>query len=105
MRTHPSWGECSGIFTGLADAARYTGGGIIDLDHGFAVGTDGIHLSLEQRGEAFHVTLESRLANLKQPWEKPYGVELKVRGKSRPVYLNGELVKVEHGVVHHRIGP
>jgi hypothetical protein len=95
MRTHPSWGECSGIFTGLADAARFTGGGIIDLDHAFAVGTDGIHLSLEQRGEEFHVTLESRLDMLKQPWNKPYEVELKVRGNNRPIYLNGVLATVE----------
>ena len=109
MRTHPSWGECSGIFTGLADAARFTGGGIIDLDHAFAVGTDGIHLSLERRGEAFHVTLESRLAKLKKPWDKPYDVELKVHGKSRPIYLNGNPVTIEQGddgpVIRYRIVP
>jgi hypothetical protein len=109
MRTHPSWGECSGIFTGLADAARFTGGGIIDLDHGFAVGTDGIHLSLEKRGEADHVTLETRLANLKQPWDKPYEVVLTVRGKIRPIYLNGELATVEQSddgpIIRHRIVP
>lgn len=95
MRTHPSWGECSGIFTGLADAARFTGGGIIDLDHTFAVGTDGIHLSLEERGKEVHITLESRLTKLKQPWEQPYEAELLVRGKSRPIYLNGKPVTVE----------
>jgi hypothetical protein len=90
MRTHPSWGECSGIFTGLADAARFTGGGIIDLDHGFAVGTDGIKLSLEQRGDAFHVTATGRLSKLKLPWELPYEIELMVRGKKdRPLFLNG----------------
>ena len=109
MRTHPSWGECSGIFTGLTDAARFTGGGIIDLDHGFAVGTDGINLSLEQRGEAFYVTVESRLAKLKQPWDKPYEVALMVRGKNRPVYLNGVLATVEQGddasVIRHWIVP
>jgi len=109
MRTHPSWGECSGIFTGLADAARFTGGGIIDLDHGFAVGTDGVHLSLEQRGEAVHVTLESRLAMLKQPWDMPYEIELMVRGKSRPIYLNDRLATIEQGddgpVIRHRIIP
>jgi len=109
MRTHPSWGECSGIFTGLADAARITGGGIIDLDRAFAVGTDGIHLSLEERGGAIHVTLESRLAKLKQPWDQPYEVELKVRGKNRPIHLNGSPATIEQGgdgpVIRYRIVP
>ena len=109
MRTHPSWGECSGIFTGLADAARFTGSGIIDLDHGFAVGTDGIHLSLEQRDEVFHVTVEERLSELKQPWEMPYEVELMVRGNQRPIYLNGVLATVGQGddgpVIRHQIVP
>jgi hypothetical protein len=90
MRTHPSWGECSGIFSGLADAARLTGGGIVDLDHGFAVGTDGINLSLEQHGEAFHVAATGRFAKLQQPWEEPYEIELIVRGKQDlSVHLNG----------------
>ena len=97
MRTHPSWGECSGIFTGLADAARLTTGGIIDLNHGFAVGTDGINLSLERRGDAFHVTIESRLAGLTHPWEMPYEVELMVHGEDHPIYLNGVLATVEQG--------
>jgi hypothetical protein len=107
MRTHPSWGECSGIFTGLADAARITGGGIIDLDHAFAVGTDGIHLSLEKRGEAFHLQLEPRLAKLKQPWDEPYDIEITVRGKIRPIYLNGKLATIDQSngapIIRHRI--
>ena len=90
MRTHPSWGECSGIFTGLADAARFTGGGIIDLDHAFAVGTDGINLSLERRGDAFHIIASSRLSKLKLPWEHPYEIELMVCGKKEnTLFLNG----------------
>jgi hypothetical protein len=97
MRTHPSWGECSGIFTGLADAARFTGGGIINLDHGFAVGTDGVDLTLEQRTDAVHVTAKGRLAKLKKIWEKPYEVELKVRGKQRPILLNGTPTTLENG--------
>ena len=88
MRTHPGWGECSGIFTGLADAARLTAGGLIHLDHGFAVGTDGIHLSLEQKGDTARVTVESRLSKLKQPWDQPYEVKLKVHGKQRPILIN-----------------
>jgi hypothetical protein len=96
MRTHPSWGECSGIFTGLADAARFTEGGIIDLDHGFAVGTDGICLALEARGDAFHLTAAGRLSKLKIPWENAYEIELMVRGgKELPLFLNGTRVTIE----------
>ena len=109
MRTHPSWGECSGIFTGLADAARSTGGGIIDLDHGFAVGTDGINLSLERRGDTVHITAKGRFARLNKPWEKPYEVELKVHGEECPVHLNGARATVERSadgpVIRCRLAP
>ena len=96
MRTHPSWGECSGIFTGLADSARFTGGGIIDLNHGFAVGTDGINLSLERRADAFYITGQGTLSKLKQPWDKDYEVELMVRGETKlPIHLNGQRVTID----------
>jgi hypothetical protein len=46
---------------------------------------------------------------LKQPWDEPYEVELKVRGKHRPIYLNGGLATLEHStdgpVIRHRIVP
>jgi len=109
MRTHPSWGECSGVFTGLADAARFTGGGIIDLDLGFAVGTDGINLSLESRADAVHIQAEGRLAKLTRIWEEIYEVELHVRGKERPIYLNGIRATVEKtaggSVIRCRVAP
>jgi len=90
MRTHPSWGECSGIFTGLADAARLTAGGIIDLEHGFAVGTDGISLELQQRGNTTVVTATGRLDRLRQPWGAPYDIDLVIRGRSTsPLLVNG----------------
>jgi hypothetical protein len=96
MRTHPSWGECSGIFTGLADAARFTAGGIIDLNHGFAVGSDGINLSLEPRGEAWHITATNRLAKLKRPWENPFEIELIVHGRTKlPIFLNGNRATID----------
>ena len=90
MRTHPSWGECSGIFTGLADAARLTEGGILDLAQGLAVGTDGIHLALERKEGVFHVTAEGRLSKLARPWDQPYPILLLVHGPVQPpLYLNG----------------
>lgn len=96
MRTHPSWGECSGIFTGLADAARFTGGGIIDLNHGFAVGTDGIILSLERRADALYITGQGTLSKLKQPWDNDYEIELKIRGETKlPIHLNGQRVTID----------
>ena len=90
MRTHPSWGECSGIFTGLADAARFTGSGIMDLNHNIAVGTDSINLTLERRRDSFHLVAQGTLSKLKQPWEKDYEIELHVRGEIKlPIHVNG----------------
>ena len=42
MRTHPGWGECSGIFTGLADADRMLGGCYVNVESRIAVGVDGL---------------------------------------------------------------
>lgn len=36
MRTHPSWGECSGVFTGLADADRLLQGAQKTVSQGAA---------------------------------------------------------------------
>ena len=78
MRTHPSWGECSGIFTGLADAARFAGGGIVDLKSGIAAGADGINLSMEQDGQTPSITATGRLNRLKKQWAESYTLQIYV---------------------------
>jgi len=98
MRTHPSWGECSGVFTGLADAARCIGGGLLDLDLGIAVGADGVNLSMDRREDGVHVAAEGRFAKLKRPWEHPYDLNLMVRGAPHPVLVNGHTPAVESGL-------
>ncbi len=73
------------------------------------VGVDGIYLSLERCGEAFHGTLEARLAKLEQPRDKPCEVVPQVHGKSRSIHLNGSPALIEQGddgpVIRYRIVP
>ena len=98
MRTHPSWGECSGIFTGLADAARFAGGGIVDLKSGLAAGVDGINLSLEQDGKAPVITATGRLHKLNMKWDQPYALQIHVLQGDAPdesgASFNGQPVKL-----------
>ena len=98
MRTHPSWGECSGIFTGLADAARFAGGGIVDLKSGIAAGVGGINLTLEQDGKTPSITATGRLNKLKKQWTESYTLQIYVlQGDARDnakALLNGQPVKL-----------
>ncbi len=81
MRTHPSWGECSGIFTGLADADRMLGGGIINVDQQIAVGVDGLSItSFSLQGSRLTINIKDKLATLKKPWERPYDTVLSISG-------------------------
>ena len=98
MRTHPSWGECSGIFTGLADAARFAGGGVVDLKSGIAAGVDGINLSLKQDGKTPSITATGRLNKLEKKWAESYALQIHVlQGDARDnakALLNGQPVKL-----------
>lgn len=99
MRTHPSWGECSGIFTGLADAARFAGGGIVDLKSGIAAGVDGINLTLEQDGKVPAIAATGRLHKLKKKWGESYPLQIHVlhgddADKVEVLRFNGRPVKL-----------
>ena len=81
MRTHPGWGECSGIFTGLADADRMLGGAYIDLESNLAVGVDGVTTpEFTLTGDRLVINIKSRLVRLKQPWTKSYDIALTITG-------------------------
>ena len=93
MRTHPSWGECSGIFTGLADATRMLGSCHIDVRSNLAVGVDGVYVGFYQLdGRTLRLDLVNQLAALADPYDAPYEVELSVAGLAAGDYeliLNG----------------
>jgi hypothetical protein len=81
MRTSPSWGEGSGVFTGLAEADRELGGVFVDLRHGTSVGADGLRVeSMAQEGTTLKLRLVNQLASLSMPWQLPYETDLHVVG-------------------------
>jgi len=81
MRTHPSWGEGSGVFTGLAEAGRALGGIYIDFEKEMFIGVDGIRVdkAVLQDNEV-HLKVTNMLADLTLSWEKSYTTKLHVRG-------------------------
>ena len=81
MRTNPSWGEASGVYTGLAEALWQLGGAYVDVTRQLAVGVDGLRIdSAALDGRRLHLALVATLGRLKQPWDQPYQTELRVVG-------------------------
>ena len=93
MRTHPSWGEGSGVFTGLAEVQRGLGGVYLDFEKNLFVGVDGVKIqSAKVENEVIRIQLENVLSELVQPWETAYNIELKILGLSKDEYklsING----------------
>jgi hypothetical protein len=82
MRTHPSWGEGSGVFTGLAEALRACGGAYINTDKNLAVGVDGVRIDkCDVIGNELTIQLRSVLFDLNLPWERAYRLDLVIEGK------------------------
>lgn len=81
MRTHPSWGEGSAVFTALTDVMKALGGAYINLDKNLSVGVDGIRIkSFRIERNTLKVELYSELFTLKIPWTKAYSFELHIDG-------------------------
>lgn len=89
MRTHPCWGEGSSVFTGLGEAHRALGGLFVDVERQVAAGVDGVRVVRATfAGGTAHVEVESIVgpAALKRPWEQPFRIPVRGRGK---VVING----------------
>jgi hypothetical protein len=86
MRTHPGWGECSAIFTGLADAERMLGGASVDLARRVGVGVDAVHITAV-RGQDSSVVIDvvDQLARLAVPWPEPRSVALRLDNRANPL--------------------
>jgi hypothetical protein len=73
MRTHPGWGEGSGVFTGLAEAYRELNGGYIDFSNGIHVGVNGIVIEdARLDGNDITIKVTDQLSKLKAPWKAGY---------------------------------
>lgn len=81
MRTHPSWGECSAVFTGLANADRLLQGARVDAGRQFGVGANGLWCTdVRRRGAEVSFTLRSQLAAQPSPWRGTYTTTVLVEG-------------------------
>lgn len=81
MRTHPSWGECSAIFTGLAVADRLMGGGYVQGLTGVGVGVDGVTCTNRGLdGKILSVQIANQLAKHRAPWSTPFRTTLRIVG-------------------------
>ena len=97
MRTHPSWGEGSGVFTGLAEAYRELNGGYIDFEKGIHVGVNGIVINnVILTGSDITLKISNQLSGLKYPWKSVYITNLEIIGLKSGLYnvsLNGNIGK------------
>ncbi len=108
MRTHPGWGEGSGVYTGLAEAMRNLGGLYLNTDKQISVGVDGLRINkIEYKGNSVVLDVESWLSGkyLSDPWRKPYFTSLYIDGDPEWIYLNGEKIKVREKRIELEILP
>lgn len=102
MRTHPSWGEGSGIYTGLAEAFNGLGSLYINGAKQLAVGVDGLHIKkIEYYDDHANLEIENCLSEkyLDMPWEKDFRIKVKVDGKLDYLLINGKKFQVVDGEI------
>ena len=108
MRTHPGWGEGSGVYTGLAEARRNLGGIYINTRKEIAVGVDGLKINkITFEKESVSINVESWLSGdyLSDPWSKPYHTSLFIEGSPKSIFLNDEEIPVTGGIIDLEILP
>ena len=97
MRTHTSWGEGSGVYTGLAEALRMLGSVYLSPEKHLSVGVDGILVkSMVVSGENIELTLESLLTGkrLAMAWEKSFDAVIRIDSPKRwNVTVNGKKIQ------------
>jgi len=108
MRTHPGWGEGSGVYTGLAEARRNLGGLYVNTDKQLAAGVDGLKIN-SVSFENSHVILEveSWLTedHLPDPWDKGYHTTLYVDGDPDYILLNDEKIIPDQKIIALEVFP
>ncbi len=101
MRTSPSWGEGSGVFTGLAEAYRELNGGFIDFKKRTKIGVNGIRIDKAMvLGNHIYVTVNSLFDKLKLKWPNEFDLALTLQGLNKCNYKlsinDGPLVHVKN---------
>lgn len=108
MRTHPSWGEGSGVFTGLAEALRGAGGLYINTGSKIAAGVDGLRITRAVfSNNSAEIDVESFLSNayLRVPWTKEYTTTVMIDGNPEYLIINGQKIVVKDQVIRLKVLP
>ncbi|MFA5814565.1 MAG: hypothetical protein WC865_02980 [Bacteroidales bacterium] len=109
MRTHTSWGEGSGVYTGLAEALRTLGSVYVNPEKNIAVGIDGILVKrIKVNGKNIELNLENLLSKnrLKMPWENPFAATIKIDSKETwNVTINGNKFRVINNSIELTVMP
>lgn len=99
MRTSPSWGEGSGVFTGLAEALRELNGAYINAEKKIAVPVDGLSFSkVSFKKNEIIIRIKNELNNLKLPWNHSFETALQLDGLANKYYrivVNGQAMVVK----------
>jgi hypothetical protein len=108
MRTHPSWGEGSGVYTGLAEARRNLGGLYVNTDKRLATGVDGLKINAVSY-EDDHVVIEAESwlteKHLSDPWNTAYHTTLVVEGSPDYILLNDEKIIFDQEIIPLEVFP
>lgn len=87
MRTHPSWGEGSGVFTGLAEALRGLNSAYINLEKDIYVGADGLKIENVELDEGeLKISIKSVLHRMEMPWDRTFEALLNIEGMELDTY-------------------
>jgi hypothetical protein len=96
MRTHPSWGEGSGVFSGLAEAGRALSWLHIDFEKELKVGVDGVTVqNAIVIGNIVQLVVIADLVRLEDTWKHDYIVYMRIIGltdKSYQLIMNDVLL-------------
>ena len=88
MRTHPGWGEGSGVYTGLSEALWALGGAYINIGKNLFAGVDGVRVNeVNYRPGHLSVSIEADLFKLKEPWHRAHEIELRIEGVNAEDYF------------------
>jgi hypothetical protein len=97
MRTHPGWGEGSGVYTGLGQALKGLGDLYVNANKKIAVGVNGVLIKEVQfDDEKVVLQVDNELSDkyLNEAWPEKFPVTLKIDGDVESVFINGEEITV-----------
>jgi len=86
LRSGPGWAEVGGL-SATAQIMEQLGGAYIDFQHRVAAGVDGLSVvGYTVKGQDVSIRLKSLLAGLTVPYDKPFTIELHIKGLTAQNY-------------------